>query len=150
MSLTHTKVSAKSDGGDSSLVLPSDWNAEHIADNQGLLITQNTSAASAPASGYLKAFARNLANKLFLAFIGPSGIDMECQPHLGRNKVARWTPVGNTTTAPPVDGIAALTTVGTNTARNVATTNYFTRLRRLGFVTTSTTCLLYTSDAADE
>jgi hypothetical protein len=29
MPITHSKVSAKSDGGDSSLVLPSDWNASH-------------------------------------------------------------------------------------------------------------------------
>lgn len=29
MAITHTKVSAKADGGDSSLVLPSDWNAAH-------------------------------------------------------------------------------------------------------------------------
>lgn len=30
MPITHSKVSAKSDGGDSSLVLPSDWNADHV------------------------------------------------------------------------------------------------------------------------
>lgn len=33
MSVTHAKVSAKADGADTSLVLPSDWNAAHtIAD----------------------------------------------------------------------------------------------------------------------
>lgn len=36
MSITHAKVSAKSDGGDSSLVLPSDWNAGHVIDIPGL------------------------------------------------------------------------------------------------------------------
>jgi len=30
MPITHSKVSAKSDGGDSSLVLPSDWNDDHV------------------------------------------------------------------------------------------------------------------------
>lgn len=138
MALKHNKVSAKSDGGDSSLILPSDWNDEHIADNQGLLITANASAATAPGSGYLKAFARNLANKMFLAFVGPAGIDMECQPHFGRNKVFRWNPYGNSATAPPIDGYPALTIAGTLTARNVATTNYFTRLRRIGIVSTAT------------
>jgi hypothetical protein len=29
MAITHTKVSGKADGGDTSLVLPSDWNADH-------------------------------------------------------------------------------------------------------------------------
>jgi hypothetical protein len=30
--VTHTKVSAKSDGADTSLILPSDWNAQHTVD----------------------------------------------------------------------------------------------------------------------
>jgi hypothetical protein len=29
MAITHTFVSTKSDGGDSSLVKPSDWNGDH-------------------------------------------------------------------------------------------------------------------------
>lgn len=32
MSVTHTKVSAVSDGADTSLVRPSDWNATHTID----------------------------------------------------------------------------------------------------------------------
>jgi len=32
MGIAHAKVSAKSDGGDSTLVLPSDWNATHTVD----------------------------------------------------------------------------------------------------------------------
>lgn len=31
MAVTHAKVSAKADGGDATLVLPSDWNASHTA-----------------------------------------------------------------------------------------------------------------------
>jgi len=30
MAVTHSKVSAKSDGGDATLVLPTDWNAAHV------------------------------------------------------------------------------------------------------------------------
>jgi hypothetical protein len=30
MGITHAKVSAKSDGGDATLVLPSDWNDDHV------------------------------------------------------------------------------------------------------------------------
>lgn len=33
MSITHAKVSAKADGSDTSLVLPSDWNAVHSGTN---------------------------------------------------------------------------------------------------------------------
>ncbi len=32
MSITHSKVSAKSDGGDTTLVRPSDWNAAHTGE----------------------------------------------------------------------------------------------------------------------
>lgn len=32
MRVTHTKVSAKADSGDASLIQPSDWNADHVVD----------------------------------------------------------------------------------------------------------------------
>lgn len=37
MSITHAKVSAKSDGGDATLILPSDWNAAHTGEVVGLI-----------------------------------------------------------------------------------------------------------------
>jgi hypothetical protein len=47
MGVTHTKVSAKSDGGDSTLVLPSDWNASHTFDGQlAFPATDNPSAGA--------------------------------------------------------------------------------------------------------
>jgi hypothetical protein len=36
MATTHAKVSATADGADATLVLPSDWNAEHV----GIIDTQ--------------------------------------------------------------------------------------------------------------
>lgn len=30
MGIAHAKVSAKADGGDATLVMPSDWNADHV------------------------------------------------------------------------------------------------------------------------
>lgn len=39
MSITHAKVSAKADGGDATLVRPSDWNAAHACD--GLAIDKD-------------------------------------------------------------------------------------------------------------
>lgn len=56
------------------------------------------------------------------------------QPHLGSRDIAWWNPPGNATTVPGVLGIAAMTVVGTVTARTVATTNVATRARRLGYV----------------
>lgn len=91
-----------------------------------------------PAAGAVRLFARNLAARMMLAIVGPNGLDCTLQPHLTRNKVARWNPLGNATTVPAVDGIAAVTAVGTATARNVATTNFFTRLKRSGYVSAAT------------
>ena len=57
---------------------------------------------------------------------------------LARNRIGTWRPIGNATTAPLADGIAAPTATGTATARNVATTNLATSLRRLGYVSAAT------------
>jgi hypothetical protein len=46
MPITHAKVSGKSDGGDATLVLPSDWNAAHTG-------ISGTSFPGSPASGDL-------------------------------------------------------------------------------------------------
>ena len=66
-------------------------------------------------------------------WIGPGGIDTAVQPLLGQNKVGSWQPPGDATTVPGVFGFTAPTAVGTPTARTVATTNLFNRMRRLGY-----------------
>jgi hypothetical protein len=87
----------------------------------------------------MKLFSRQIANRLMPAFVGPSGLDSVLQPFLARNKVGYWCPPGNATTAPGVLGFTAPTVTGfTAKARNVATTNLFTRMRRLGYVTAAT------------
>ena len=73
------------------------------------------------------------------AFVGPSGLDSTLQPFLARNKVGYWCPPGNANTVPGVLGFTAPTVTGfTATARNIATTNLFRRMRRLGYVTAAT------------
>ena len=50
-----------------------------------------------------------------------------------------WRPIGNATTVPAAIGMPAFTTTGfTATTRAITATNYFTRKRRLGFVTAAT------------
>jgi hypothetical protein len=71
--------------------------------------------------------------------MGPSGLDSALQPLLARNKVGYWCPPGSANTVPGVLGFTAPTVTGfTATARNVATTNRFTRMRRLGYVSAAT------------
>lgn len=92
-----------------------------------------------PGAGKVNLFGRSVAGRIMPAFMGPSGLDSTLQPNLARNKVGYWAPPGNAATLPGVFGFTAPTTTGfTATARNVATTNLFTRMRRLGFVTAAT------------
>ena len=55
----------------------------------------------------------------------------------GLTKQATWSPTGNTATLPVVDAFTAPTATGSATSRAVATTNLFTRAKRLGYVSTA-------------
>ncbi len=90
-----------------------------------------------PAStGYL--YAKSIAGRIMPKWVGPSGLDFELQPLIAKDKIGIWNPPGNSTTLPGVFGLTAPTAVGTVTARNVATTNLFTRMKRLGYVSAAT------------
>jgi len=94
---------------------------------------------AAPPANTTRVFARSVAGRIMPAFVGPSGLDTALQPLLARNKVGYWCPPGNATTVPGVLGFTAPTVTGfTAAARNVATTNRFTRMRRLGYNTATT------------
>lgn len=98
-----------------------------------------SSLPSLPSSGEVKLFSRTIASRVFPAFVGHSGLDTALQPLLARNKVGYWNPPGNATTAPGVFGFTSPTISNfTATSRTVATTNMFTRLRRLGYLTGTT------------
>ena len=93
---------------------------------------------SAPASGKLTVYAKTIAGRMMLKQIGPSGLHTALQPFLARNKVGYWNPPGNAVTLPEVFGYTSPTTVGTTTAANIATTNLFTRMRRISFISSAT------------
>jgi len=97
-------------------------------------ITLASITPTLPAAGFVNLYGKTLATRVFPAFVGPSGMDVCAQPAIWRQKVARWNPPGNATTVPGVDGFSATVTVGTATTRAVATTNLFTRTKRLGYV----------------
>jgi hypothetical protein len=100
-------------------------------------LTENTPGL--PPADTVRLFRREIAGRQMPAFIGPSGLDSVLQPLLARNKVGYWCPPGNANTIPGVLGFTAPTITGfTATARNVTTTNLFTRMRRLGYVTAAT------------
>ena len=106
---------------------------------QATTLNLTNSNASTPAAGTINIFSRQIANRNLPAFSGQNGLDSALQPFLARNKVGYWCPPGNATTAPGVVGFSAATATGfTATSRSVATTNIFTRMRRLGYVSAAT------------
>lgn len=139
MALKHAKVSAIADGGDTTLVRPSDWNADHTVDAAGLTVLNATSEPSTPASGYISVYGKTIAGGGFLKYMNAAGEDTLVQPHIGQDKVVWFTALGNATTAIQAWGSPALTVVGTATARNWASTSLVTRMKRLGYITTATT-----------
>ncbi|HVA10685.1 MAG TPA: hypothetical protein VNG32_00770 [Candidatus Dormibacteraeota bacterium] len=102
------------------------------------LFTVQSSDPSPPSSSNLLVYSKAIAGRIMAKQLGPSGLHTAFQPFLARNKIGYWAPPGNATTLPGVFGYTAPTTVGTVTAANVATTSFFTRMRRLSLVSSST------------
>lgn len=137
MGIKHPFQSGKADGGDASLVQPSNWNANHTIDSE--VTFPAVASPATPAAGNFNLFGKTLGNtRVMPAAVGPSGMDYTLQPALFRQKISVWSPGGNATTVPGVFGFAAMTVTGTATARNVATTNRMTRMRRLAYVSAAT------------
>lgn len=100
----------------------------------GRLILDTSATPSAPSDG-VALFTRHAARKL-PAFIGPSGVYSSVQPHIGANKAAWFQCTGNATTV-VTPGIV-VTTIGTATAANWASTNMLTASRRLSYISAAT------------
>lgn len=106
-------------------------------DNGDLLLNENISPVT-PAAGNVKLYAKSYGKtRMIPAAIDASGMDYALQPAMWRQKIGFWN-AGGSTTLPGVFGMFAFTAVGTATARAVATTNLFTRMKRLGYVSAAT------------
>ena len=138
MAIKHAFVSGKTDGGDTTLVRPSNWNADHTVENY--LDIPDVVTPAAPTTGWLRVFAKTRAARGTLNTIGPLGVDVAYQPALFGNTVILWLP--SATTAQTAFGV-------TYTARNSGTaaaqatparasTNAMTSLSRAQFGTGTT------------
>lgn len=83
-------------------------------------------------------FSKPLAQRRLPRFGAFKGFDSFLQPFLATSKIAFWSAAGNSTGAMTNTGAPALSSAGTTTARNVATTNILTRTRRAGLVSAAT------------
>ena len=81
-------------------------------------------------------FSRNRATRNMVTQIAPTGVSFALQPALFTNKIGWWTANGNGTVVAVINITNSVT--GTATARSVATTNLFTSMRRIGYVSTTT------------
>lgn len=107
-----------------------------IGPDNGVVLPLGTSQTT-PAANTSQIYTKQIAQRGTLAIIDQNGDSSSLQPYLARNKIAYWNPPGNGTSAPGIFGLNA-SGIGTATTRNVATTNLATRMRRIGYPTTST------------
>lgn len=137
--IKHVFVSGKSDGGDATLVQPSNWNAEHVVDQY--LDLPDVATPAAPSAGSLRYFARSQAGRILPAVIGPSGIDVNLQPALFRNSIYMWLPGTGTTVSINWGTSWTARNSGTSAAQATptkASTNAMTSLNRATFSTGTT------------
>lgn len=130
--IKHKKNSAVADGGDTSLVQPSDWNDDHTVTGGLDLPEENPSS---PPADTVRLFGRKVGGRMLPSFKEPSGLDSSLQPTFARKRIAMWVANGNSTTATSF-GLAA-TSGGTATAANVAPTNIHTAVRRIDYLVTT-------------
>lgn len=104
--------------------------------NETQLTWSEAVSPSVPVSG-LTTYAKDIGGRQMLAQLGSSGVSYSYQPFLARNKIALFQANGNATTS-TIIGAVAPTASGTATTRNVATTNFFTWIKRIGYVSATT------------
>ncbi len=122
------------------------WNEDHAL--TGAVVLPVDAAPPVPPANNLSIYASNVAGRVMLSQMGPSGLDTTLQSNLGGNKVALWLPPGGATTVPGVLGMSALTAVGTATSRAFATTSLLGRMGRLGYVSAATAASLVSAREA--
>jgi hypothetical protein len=109
--------------------------ATHTGNEIQLTWNENASPA-VPAQG-LTTYSKSVGGRNMFAQIGKSGVDYSFQPFFARNAIFSFKASGNSTTNTVFGGVAP-TTNGTATGRNVVTTNFFTWMRRVGYVSSAT------------
>lgn len=113
------------------------WNALPAAELSNDVIALTMTATTDPgpsANGTMTFYAKTLAERHMPKIVGPSGLSTILQPLLARNKIGMFCPPGNAVTATILGAYTLPTVTGTATVRSVTTTNLFTRMRRLGYV----------------
>lgn len=137
--IKHAFTSGKSDGGDATLVQPSNWNAEHVIDQY--LDYPVGGIPATPSAGTLRTFARSRAGRVLPHVVGPSGVDVALQPAMFGNTMYMWLAGTGTTVAINFGTSWTARNSGTGAAQahpTKASTNAMTSLNRATFGTGTT------------
>lgn len=141
MALKHAFQSLKTDGGDTSLIQPSNWNADHVIDNLGATFNTGGTAPSTPSAGNMVMWAKNRGGRILPTVMGPSGVDVALQPSIFSNHQVIWLPGTGTTLGINFGASFTARNSGTGAAQAtpaIANTNNMTRLVRATFGTGTT------------
>lgn len=112
-----------------------DWRCDSD-ESFSIIHLQEQANNQTPPSDGLVLYAKSIGGRNMLKQVGPSGLDYVFQPSIARNKICLWQANGNATSTTVIG--QAVSTTGTATSRSVATTNFFTWFRRLGYVSANT------------
>jgi hypothetical protein len=93
MGIKHNYQSATANNG-ASEVSSTRWNEDHVID--GYLDLPEIADPVAPDATHLRVYAKDVAGKPVLKFMGASGVDMPVQAHIGMNNVRRVGPGAGT------------------------------------------------------
>jgi hypothetical protein len=104
--------------------------------NETVLSWNESTTPSVPSVG-VSTYVKDVGGRQMFAQIGKSGVDYSFQPFFARNSIFSFKANGNATTS-TVFGNVAPTANGTATTRLVATTNFFTWVRKVGYVSNTT------------
>lgn len=107
--------------------------------NSGELVLASIVTPPAPATNEVSVFREQVANVPSISVIGPDARPRRMQFDILKSGTGLWIPSGGGTVAPGLLGFQTFNVTGsTATARNAATTNYFTGRRRQGYVSAAT------------
>lgn len=116
--------------------------AAHVdIDAQGDLRLDSSATPTAPGADQTTFIPCRIAasgGRVWPKFKGEDGINITMATHQGRNSIVWGQAAGSATTSIASIGGTALTSVGTATARNFATTSRLTRAKRLAYVSAAT------------
>lgn len=112
--------------------------ASHVGITGGnLCLKTTTNPGNAPANNVIL-WAQDIGDRKMPCMSDDSGNSNNLQLCVGRSKIGQWSFVGNATTAALANGMAAPSTAGTATSRNVATTSELASMRRNAWVSATT------------